>query len=344
MNLFVLYSATNEITSRWLFTHFEQSMLRKFSDVKFCNIKKEKELFILKFLSQCEEKDVLFADLRDHHLSVDVIRKIQSMNCFKINYLVDCDLTWRLSSSVCYDIFDFTLVAFQRLAEKLQSKYPKVKYFPYGCFIDDKIETSMDRSKRITFLGSPTKVRLKYLQYLNTLKVPYISNLIVSKQEIFRIRPSLSIIILRFLMLYVRINNILAKLFISNVAYERKILTDEEYKKTYTDYWYSLSVLEHQNTGLLLPSYIHIRMRDYEALASGSILISRENPDISYIKSKGIVIHTYSDSTSFENAIQSALATDNPEEVSLRNLRLMREHFDWADRLLTLKNLGNRSK
>lgn len=339
----VLYKNSGHVTSNWIISQFKRDVERDF----------KVSLFDL-------NKDINDKSLYNNfslviNFCLDNKRVIEILNKFKLNHvkivtwLNDPDVTMhkvkrsvKISDLICFPFYE---------TYKVYSNFApfsgKSIYMPWAAsreLINNYRINFKLKKKKITFFGTATGSRIRLINSIKQLKIPLETNIKINekirlnfslKHYSFLIPKTASLrnIVLR---LSVLIGGALNKIYQNLVFHQTEILSNEKLYSKISENWFGLTYGVHRNTDLTpFLTYEHIRLRDFEILSLGSILISSQNSDVDQLIKSGLKIYKFQDLNSL-NIVAKNLFLKSRKSLILdveNNYNILLEKHTWSMRI-----------
>lgn len=290
----------NSITSRWVISDFIPD-LKKHYLVKTINLNHKNNKINLKKIS------LVINFLSDSPELLSILRKLKKKEIPICSWSIDPDLQlFKMKEAIKLS----NLIAISQLDSFNAYKNSKLFrnkciYLPYGVsknLVSTGLFNKEKRQKKYAFFGSAHGARVRFLKQLQSNNLIIDTNIEFNNKNYFfnKILFPISIIpkkniYIRYLLikLSVLFGGIINKLLFSD-NFSSNFLTDKTLISKTQKCYFGLSSHIHRNTDLTpFLQFKHVRMRDFELLAIGCLLVADYNSDINYLKKSGLKIFSF---------------------------------------------------
>lgn len=342
-NIVVLLPASvgKHITSAWVAADLLPSLSDLAEHVKVMACRGPHQfargLDLAKILGELDERDLVFILAHDRHFSHEELGSIAHCRARSMLYITDSDFDWPRVSQVARHVTYFC-VGLKETSEYLKFRFPNIRWMPFPTKAKYVLGQHSDAS--VCFYGSATGVRARYLRYLDAVSIKIKSNITVDcrLQQLSTgpVKPRFEITSgwkSRMVHPAWRVSGWFGRQAFRGYKITAETLSPQMYEYLNGRSLIHLGISEYWDTDLLPQAICAIRGRDYEALASGAILVTRSTPETEWLISEGFNCFVYSDNSSLCEAIEqcSAMSKRMLLEMGQQNRQLFGKFVgDWA--------------
>jgi hypothetical protein len=340
--ILIITKNLNLLTSKWVSSEFIPDLKKKYL-VKIIKINKENKEINLKKIS------LVINFLSDSPELISILSKLKKKNIPICSWSIDPDLQLlRMKKAIKLS----NLIAISQLESYYAYKNSKLFrnkciYLPYGVSknsVTTGLLNNKKRKKKYAFFGSAHGARIRFLKQLQQMNLIIDTNIEFEEKNNFFYKILFSSITIPKKNIYIRyllikfsvlFGGIINRFFFNN-NFSSKFLTEKTLISKTQKCYFGLSCHIHRNTDLTpFLQFKHVRMRDFELLALGCLLVADNNLDINFLKKTGIKIFSFNNN---KDIFQINKKLVNMTEFQIKkiinkNLRILMLKHTWQNRV-----------